>query len=373
MMHIGFDAKRIFYNRSGLGNYSRSTVELLLAYAPEHQYFLFTPSHYNGTCYKVPDATRVIYPSGYHRWFPYYWRSYHMHGAIQKSHIDIYHGLSNEIPADIRRTRVKSIVTLHDLIFLLHPEYYHRIDRWIYTQKYLHSCKLADRIIAISQETARHLTQYFHIDPARISVVYQGCHPQFLDRKDEVVCDAVRLKYQLPNRYILNVGTIEPRKNLLLVVQAMAAGKWDFDLVACGKQTPYENQIMDYAMRQGIAHKLHFLHHVDFVDLPAIYQMSRLMVYPSLIEGFGIPILEGLSSHTPVITTQGGVFGETGGDACYYVDPHSVQEMQTAIDKVLFDDTLRASMIQKGKMHIQHFTEPIIAQHLIDIYQSVLG
>lgn len=371
-MRIGFDAKRAFFNRSGLGVYSRSTVSLLARYAPGNEYVLFSPKHGNSAGFDVPASAEIIYPQGIASKVPSLWRSFGMAGSIRRSGVEIYHGLSHELPSDIRRAGVATLITMHDIIFVHHPELYKPADRYLYTRKYKRSCRAADRIIAISKQTKDDLVNIWNIAPEKIDIVYQGCDPVFAVEAPEEKRVEVRGRYSLPEKYILSVGTIEERKNLMLTVRAMAEGKLDVDLVACGRRTPYADSIMEYAAAKGIAGRVHMHHNVVFGDLPAIYQMADLLVYASLFEGFGIPILEAMNSRIPVITTAGGVFTETGGDACCYVDPFSVDAMTDALRTVLDNAALRKEMVEKGLLHAANFTEPLIAQNLVKVYSSLL-
>lgn len=373
MMRIGFDAKRLFFNRSGLGNYSRSTVKLLSEHFKENKYLLFTPKHGNREGFSLEDNMQVVMPSGIYSVVPSLWRSYAMASSLRREKLDIYHGLSNELPYDIRAARCRSIVTMHDLIFVRYPELYKPADVALYKQKYGRSCRKADKIIAISQQTRDDLVELWGIPEQKIEVVYQGCNPIFYQEATPQTKAAVRTKYSLPERYILSVGSIEERKNLLLTVQAMAMGKIDIDLVACGKHTPYADRVMNYAQQAGIAHRVHMLHNVNFEDLPAIYQMGCVMVYASIFEGFGIPILEGFNSGVPVITSQGGVFPETGGDAAMYVDPQSVDSMINAIRTVTENSALREEMITKGYAYRERFREHHIAENMMRVYRDVMG
>lgn len=371
-MNIGFDAKRLFFNGSGLGNYSRSTVSLLAKHAPENRYTLFTPKEGNRYGFEIPDNMGVITPQGIRAASGSLWRSYAMARAIRLSGVDIYHGLSNELPADIVRSGARSVMTMHDIIFVHHPELYKPVDRWLYTRKYLRSCRNADRIIAISRQTAGDLINYWHIPQEKIDIVYQGCNPAFehavSDKRRREVADI----YKLPSRYILSVGTIEERKNLMLTVRAMVEGALDIDLVACGRHTRYADSVMEYAARNGLGSRVRMLHSVTFADLPAIYQMASAFVYPSFYEGFGIPILEALNSGVPVITSRGGVFPETGGDACIYIDPNNSEEMADALRRVLNNGTVAADMVARGYAYARNFREPVIASNLTSVYKSLL-
>lgn len=371
-MRIGFDAKRVFFNRSGLGNYSRGVVELMAKYYGEDEYTLFSPKAGNPMEFRVPDGVKVVYPEGpVNRRLSSLWRSYNMAGAIKGAEIDLFHGLSNELPMDIRRSKVRSVLTMHDIIFVHYPELYKPFDRFIYTKKYRASCFNADRVIAISIQTKNDLINYWRVPEEKIDVVYQGCNPMFYSTAPQNVKEAVKAKYKLPDHYILSVGTIEERKNLMLTVQAMAEGRIDTDLVACGQSTPYADKVIEYATAHGIANRVHLIHNLQFDELPAMYQMSDVMVYASFYEGFGIPILEGMNSGVPVITSEGGVFPETGGDACYYVDPHSTESMIVALDKTLNDTALRESMVAKGRDYALRFRDEAVARNIRSVYQKL--
>lgn len=373
-MNIGFDAKRVFFNRSGLGNYSRSTVQLLSRFVGEHKYTLFAAKKGNLVDFEVPDGIETVYPDKLlWRKLSSLWRSYRMSAEIKQKKIDIYHGLSNELPADIKFAGCKSVVTMHDIIFVRFPELYKPIDRLIYTMKYRRSCHLADRVIAISNQTKDDLVKFWNINPDKIDVVYQGCNPLYYQIVSGEGRDFVRKKYNLPEKYILSVGTVEARKNLMLTVKAMAQGGVNIPLVVCGAWTPYKEQIDKFAEQNGIDHLMHFYNNVDLKDLPAIYQQSECLVYASIFEGFGIPILEGLNSGVPVITSKGGVFPESGGDACYYVDATSVDEMLEALEKVLHDNDLRENMIEKGYQHVQKFREEEIAKNIMNVYNKIIA
>jgi len=372
-MRIGYDAKRLFFNRSGLGNYSRSTLALLAKYYPENRYVLFTPRPGGGLGFRVEQNMTVVTPRGVWRAAPSLWRGYAMSGDIRRAGLDIFHGLSAEIPAGIRRTGARSVVTQHDLIFVRYPELYKPVDRALYTRKYRRSCLDADRIIAISEQTRRDLMELWNIPPEKIDVVYQGCSPIFAVEPDEQTLRRVRSKYSLPERYIVGVGTIERRKNLLLTLRAMACGTLeDVDLVACGRATPYLDELLSFAAANGLAGRFHPLTDCDFEDLPAIYRMSLASVYTSRFEGFGIPILESLTSGVPVITTSGGVFAETGGAAAFYVDPDDEGQMAAALQTAIYDPAARRRAIDLGYEHAARFTEEKIAANLERVYTSML-
>lgn len=371
-MNIGFDAKRLFFNGSGLGSYSRSSVENLCRYFPKNNYTLFSPKKGNPQNFNTDLCDNIIYPTGIASIAPSIWRSFACSGSIKKSGIDIYHGLSNEIPLDINRANLKSVVTIHDLIFIRFPELYKPIDRKLYIEKYGISCRIADHIIAISNQTKDDIVNFLEIDPEKISVVYQGCSPIYYNKSTEEQKNELRKKYQLPNQFILSVGTIEKRKNVMLTLQAIVEGKIDINIVICGRRTPYVDIIMAYAQNNSIANKITLIHNILTPELPTLYQMSIATVYTSIFEGFGIPIIESLNSGVPVITSQGGVFPETGGDACLYVDSHNTESMINALQRILSDVELRLSLAEKGYKHVEKFREEQTALKMMAVYNKLI-
>jgi len=372
-MRIGFDAKRAFYNRSGLGNYSRDIIKSLHQYFPDNDYHLYTPSLKKSISFIDSERIKICTPaikSG--KILGGYWRSVLLRYRLQKDKIDLYHGLSNELPFKIHKSKVKSIVTIHDLIFMRYPQWYKTIDRKIYETKFRYSSRLADRIIAVSKQTKSDLIQYFNIDEEKIRVINQGCNELFTNILTNDQKFPVMKKYDLPREYILYVGTIEERKNLLQIVKAIHQYKIDIPLIAIGKSTKYTDQVNEYVRRHQLKN-IRILHNILMDDLPAIYQNARLFIYPSIFEGFGIPILEALWSKVPVITAKGGCFDEVGGPSTLYVDPLNVDELGEAIIRVLSDKNLSNTMVENGYVHAQKFSNMIIAQQVMDLYQEVVN
>jgi glycosyltransferase involved in cell wall biosynthesis len=371
-MRIGFDAKRAFFNFSGLGNYSRNTIAYLGSKYPENEYHLYIPKRKlrfpNGEMSKYS----LEYPQSWTgRKLSSFWRSYWLGKRLEKDRIELYHGLSNEIPFDLPRPKVRSVVTIHDLIFMRYPEWYRPIDRKIYVKKAKHACQEADRIIAISNQTSSDIQEYTGTSPDRIDVVHQGCDPVFYSPVSEDGKKQLKQKYSLPSDYILYVGTIEPRKNLLKIVQALHSGSLDIPLIIIGRATPYIETVREFIGEHGMKN-IRFLKDVPNEDLPGLYQMAQIFVYPSRFEGFGIPILEALASRTPVITSAGGVFPEAGGSSSAYIDPDNPEELVESIRKILDDSTLQDLMREQGFQHAMRFTEDIIAGNIMDVYKKAL-
>ncbi len=378
-MKIGFDGKRANANNTGLGNYSRFVVSSLAEYYGENSYSMYIPRHKANREY---DTIVETYPSVDSRlpqrkiWrgtLRSLWRTKAIVGDVQRDEMDIYHGLSNELPVGIRRAGCRSVVTIHDLIYARFPQLFKPIDRWIYGLKFKYACSHSDAIIAVSECTKRDIVEFFGTNPDKISVIYQGCDPQFAKLYSQEQKEACRKKYNLPKRFISSVGTLEERKNILLAVKALEHLSDDIHLVACGRRTPYSERVEQYAAEHGLTDRVHLISGVSYTDLPLIYQLSEVMVYPSRFEGFGIPIIEAQSSHIPVVGATGSCLEEAGGDAALYVSPDDDKALADAVSKTIGDSELRATMIAKGVENVKRFSRQKIASDIETLYRRVIN
>lgn len=366
-MRIGFDAKRAFNNYSGLGNYSRYIISNICRFYPENDCFLYTPGIADAELFNEPKNTTIGLPEGIWSRSGSLWRNFRLNSRLNKDAIDLFHGLSNELPLGIHNSPIKSVITIHDLIFMEHPELYKSFSRYIYNRKVRYGTRVANRVIAASEQTKEDIMRFLHVDESRIRVVYQGCHRQFYRKVREETMHFARQRFALPAQYLLYVGTIEERKNLLKIVQALHEGHIDFPLVVVGKKTAYFNQVRQYIERNGISN-IYFLDQVQASDLPAIYQGSAGFIYPSSYEGFGIPVLEALNSGIPVITSRGGCLEETAGKGGLLIDPHNQEEMIHAIRQVLERSALRDRLVREGGVHALKFREEQTIPSLYNVY-----
>ena len=184
-MRIGFDAKRAFHNLSGLGNYSRNVINQLAELYSDNEYFLYNPKE-GIKIYGFPPERAVIRRPGnyFHKILPFLWRSWNLPKIIEDDRLDIFHGLSNELPFRIHKSSVRKVVSIHDLIFMVYPDLYKSADRLIYRKKFSYSAKTADIIIAVSEFTKKDIVKYFEIEPSRIEVIYQDCAPVFYNENN---------------------------------------------------------------------------------------------------------------------------------------------------------------------------------------------
>ena len=371
-MHIGFDAKRAFLNVTGLGNYSRYTINSLCRLYPENKYSLYTTGVNNSINYAAPENSRTVLPGTiWSKNLKSYWRSIGIVGTLKKDRVDLFHGLSNEIPLNLEKSGIRSVVTMHDLIFLRLPDLYKPLDRRIYLNKSRSAVRSADRIIAISKQTKQDLVELLGADEKKIRIIYQGCNPWFYEKTEPPFNKEIKLKYELPENYLLYVGTIEQRKNLLNILKALHLLDMKIPLIAIGRKTDYFNEVKQFIAENRIS-DVRFFHHIENRDLPAIYQSATAFVYPSSYEGFGIPVLEALNSGIPVITSKGGCLEETAGEGGLLVTPGNIEELAEAISMVIHDSELRSRMIQAGLKHALRFREENTIPDLIEVYNECM-
>ncbi|MEO8794736.1 MAG: glycosyltransferase family 1 protein [Daejeonella sp.] len=372
-MKLGFDGKRALQNFTGLGNYSRYILEILSAKFPQNQYLVYCPKK------QITDRTKHLYrlksvvlrfPES--KALKSFWRSFGIIKDLQKDNVQLYHGLSNEIPFGISKAGIKSIVTIHDLIYIRFPQFYPLLDRKIYAFKFKFACKNADKIIAISEQTKKDIIQFFGIPANKIEVIYQNCSSIFSETKTETELLEIAAKYSLPSKYLLSVGSIETRKNLLLIVKSLTLIPTDIHLVVVGKETAYTKIVKDYIASQNLVNRVHFLKNIPFSELPGIYQLSEIFIYPSRFEGFGIPIIEALQSGVPVIAATGSCLEEAGGPDSRYIHPDNEKDLADTINFILGNPDEKHKMIESGKEYAKRFADEIIAGQLIELYQNTL-
>ena len=370
-LKIGFDAKRIVRNGTGLGSYGRTLVNDLASYPLELR--LYAPDQGRDPlrqqikqqanvsfCYPAPSSLPFSKAL---------WRTKGIVSDLQRDGIQVFHGLSGELPIgirksgiSIRKSGIKSVVTIHDLIFLRHPEFYHWIDTKIYAWKFRQTIREADHIIAISECTKRDIIEYGDVDESKISLIYQSCAPKF----------TVSQSAAPRERYILSVGSIEARKNILLVVKALPYLPDDVKLVIVGRHTPYTDEVSTYAEKEHLSHRIRIMHGVSDEALPKLYAEAEAFVYPSRYEGFGIPIIEAISCGLPVVACTGSCLEEAGGPDSLYVDPDDAQAMAQAIRQVLRGAEGREKRIENSQQYIKRFAGRDVAGQVAELYRRLL-
>jgi glycosyltransferase involved in cell wall biosynthesis len=370
-MRFGYDAKRAFHNSSGLGNYSRDIIRILSNQFPDQYYILYNPKPSNLDWIKESDNVHIHYPkSKFWKIFSSLWRQRAISNQIKKDKIDLYHGLSGEIPGGIDRSKTKIAVTIHDLIFMRFPELYKPVDRKIYFNKVNFAVQNSDVIIAISKQTKNDIIHFLKVDENKVKVHYQGCHPAFKKEYSLAEKNTLRKRYNLPEKFILNVGTLEKRKNILFLLQAIK--DLSYHLVLVGKHTKYVNELEAFIGENQMQQRIHFVQGLQMKELAALYQAATLFCYPSLFEGFGIPIIESLFSRTAVITSTGSCFEEAGGPDSVYVKAGDFNDLKNEISDLMENEIRRHQIEESGYAFVQKFNDENVGNGMMEIYQNLL-
>lgn len=367
-MILGYEAKRVFHNRSGLGNYGRNLIRALAEHQPDNQYLL-----YNYKAGPIPFApspkVHEIRPPQKGALLAQLWRQRLVSGRAARDGVAIFHGLSAELPYGLPARGIRSVVTVHDLIFKRFPHYYQRVDRNLYLRKLNHACRIADRVVAVSRQTRADLIHFLGVPAEKILVVHQGCAPAFWEKQEAASAD-LRQRYQLPEEYVLFVGTLEPRKNPVLVAQACA--QLNIPLVLVGRATRYWQKFL----RQASPTQQKILHHRQvsaLPDLAALYQNAQCLAYPSQFEGFGIPLLEALAGGTPVITADNSALPEVAGPGGLLLDEVTAETLIEALQLLWRKPEKRAALAAAGRGHVQQFTDAVLARQWQGLYQEMLA
>ena len=360
-MKIGFDAKRAFHNNTGLGNYSRFVMEALLKYFPKNEYFAYSPKLSNRE-----NGIKGITPKN-----KFLWRSWFIKNDLQRDNIQIYHGLSNELPFGKMPSGIKTVVTIHDLIFERYPKLYPFFDTLIYKIKFRKACKNADAVVAVSEQTKQDIIDFYGINSEKIHVIYQDCDVAFQEKMHLEHIENVKSKYQIKKKYILSVGSIIERKNQASLVAAFhELNLSNYELILVGGHSKYQDEIEKYIKENNIKN-VNILNKVPFKDLPALYQGAALFVYPSFFEGFGIPIVEALHSGIPVVAATGSCLEEAGGEGALYANPLDYNDLADKILQVLVNKDLRKQLIVAGQKHVMQFSAECIAGKFNELYQKL--
>lgn len=378
-MKIGFDGKRAVNNMTGLGNYSRLVVEQLARHSSADKLLLYAPSERdNPRLDQIRHLTNVRFRFPAKGEAPFgksMWRTFGLPKILKADGVDIFHGLSNELPLNIAHAGIPSVVTIHDVIYRTMPQCYTAFDRRIYDYKYGHSARNATAVIAISECTKRDIMRFYGVEEEKIHLIYQDCHPSFRKAFDEKPPRDILAPYSLPEEYIVQVGTIELRKNALLSVQALAALSERYPsliLVLVGRPTPYLDTVMKEAERLRVADRVAVRSDIPFKHLPAVVHHARAALYPSRYEGFGLPVLEALNAGAPTVAATGSCLEEAGGDAALYVDPDDIRGMAEALESILSDPLKTSAMRSRGLSHAAAFTRRDMAAQIHDLYDALL-
>ncbi|MBI4790942.1 MAG: glycosyltransferase family 4 protein [Chloroflexi bacterium] len=301
------------------------------------------------------------------------WEQFVLPLALRQARIELAHALAFAGPLV---NSIPWIVTIYDLSFVRYPESFNAANRIYLNWAVRHSVRRADRVIAISESTKRDLVAQFGASPDKVAVVYCGSDPTFTPSQDQREVEMLRARRHLPEKMILHVGTIEPRKNIVRLLRAFARAKREarlpHRLALIGARGWKYAEVDAVIAAEGIASDVIFAGYVPQDELPLWYRAADLFVYPSLYEGFGLPPLEAMASGTPVVTSNAASLPEVVGDAALVVSPEDEAALAAAIVRALEDDGLRQELRARGLVQSAKFSWARAARETMDLYDAVL-
>ncbi len=373
---IGFDARYAMTDHEEFGSYSRLVIEAMALAAPRHTYFrsyapLRTP-HIGYEHIERLHNIETMEPDGaVWRKLRLPWRIWRVSNDLHNGNVELYHGLAEHIPMGLPHNNIRSVVTIHNTEFLYDntlansPE--HLANR-IYISRMLHR---VDRIVAVSECVKRDITKHFLIYPEKIDVVYPGVAKRFTAELSETYLNSVAEQYNLPERYILSVGTQLERRSYIKIINILPLLDADVHYVIVGRNTWHTTRLMRTARELGVSDRVHIIEHVAEEDMPAIYRRAAIHINLSRYEGFATNIAEAMAVGTPVITTRSSSMEEVADNAAMYVNPHNRDELVGAIGTLLNDNEVRGALITLGRRQASHFRPEVMAYNLINCYRRL--
>ena len=344
----------------------------LQKYFPQHEYHLYTPKvlrnkdtelFFNESKFIIHESKSKIKS---------FWRSYSIVNDLKMDKIEIYHGLSAELPFGIKKSGIKSVVTIHDLIFKFFPSDYKYLDRIIYEFKTKFACNIADQIISISEYTSRDIVNSYGIDDNKINVIYLPLSDRFSKEYKIKELEGIRNKFNLPSKFFLYVGSVNGRKNLKLIINSFSIidEKQRIPLVVVGNGKKYMNEVKNLIQEKELINYVIFLNNISNEDLPKIYRLSKFFVFPSVYEGFGLPVLEAIQSGTPVIVSDDTSLVEVAGDCGVVLPKNKVSHWAESIKAMSIENTKIKGFKENCTLHLKQFDPKVKSIMIMDVYNK---
>ena len=367
-MRIGIDARAFYPQRNGIANYVCGLVEQLPALAPEHEYFLYSHKEMSG-----PEPHRAFrrHVDCKFSWCPGPLWLWSRCGQFARRHkLDVFWSSTPALPLWVPRATLK-VVTVYDLVWRRFPETMTKYNFWVQRVMGENGIRSCDRVIAISRATGDELTQILGVPPERIKLVYPCIFESYKVQDSFRAAEYISSKYGVSPRYMAAVGTIEPRKNLSLLVRVLQMlkknGRLDCPLLIAGANGWRNSRLYQEVRESGLTEQeIRFLGYIPNEDLPQFYAGAQLFLFPSLYEGFGIPPLEAMACGTPVVASDAQPMPEVLGDAAILEPPSSAERFMEAIVRVLGDRSLHCAMRQRGLDRVRAFRWGATGRQLLE-------
>ncbi|HUN08573.1 MAG TPA: glycosyltransferase family 1 protein [Aggregatilineales bacterium] len=375
---IAIDYTPAYEQGGGIGRLTRELIAALARLEDDHAYRLFVMGAGRKPLPALPAerfawrGTRIT-----PKWWARVWGRGDLPLPVEAitGRVDLYHATDFLLPPTLTGTR--TLLTVHDLSYVRVPESANPSLRAYLDAVVPRSARRADQVLADSQATKDDLTALYGIPPEKITVILSGVDAHFRPIPDESTQAAVREKYRLGTRpYIFAVGTVQPRKNYIRLMQALDKLRrdgLDVMLVIAGGKGWLDDPIYQSLDALQLREHVHLIGFADDADLPTLYSAAQVTAFPSLYEGFGLPIIESMACGTPVVTSNVSSMPEAAGMAALLIDPLSVDELTGALARLLTDDGLRTDLIQQGYAQASRFTWSRSAQDLLTVYRRLLA
>jgi glycosyltransferase involved in cell wall biosynthesis len=371
-MRIGIDATALPPEPVGAGTYMIQLIRALTALEAEYELVIFAQSSGRALIGTLPyDHLAWITVSDKNPALRLIWEQTVLPVLASRAGLDLLHSLHYTRPY---RLGCSSVVTFHDMTYFLYPELHTLLRKLFFTQAIRSSARHADAIIAVSETTRRDTIRQLGVPAEKIFTAPNGVDPAFQPITDAHRLEGCRGKYNLPRDFILYLGTIEPRKNIPLLLRAyhrLAQTGSPYHLVITGKRGWMYKQVWETIEDLNLQPLIHFPGYIPVEELPIVYNLARVFVYPTIYEGFGLPPLEAMACGTPVITTAVPAMQELLGDAGILVPPQEEDALFQALRELLIDRQMQAHLSMKGRERARHFTWKSCAQTTMQVYQHV--
>lgn len=372
-MKIGIDIRIIGKKRTGDEAVFFNLVKNLATIDKKNEYFLFTDrdpekdADLAGEIKKLDFGQnfKVIFVKKTNR---FCWNFWYLPNYLRKNPVDVFH--TQYIAPFWLPKNVKLVLTIHDISFNYFPEYIKRTDLFFLKTLIPRSIRRADKIITVSRNERQQIIDFYKIPAEKIEIAYNGVDFERFSRAYSAEeKENIRKKYSLPEKFLLYIGTLQPRKNIPIAIEALKDLNIALVLAGNRKAHNFDPEIDDAIKKNNLADKIIFPGWIDEEDKPALLQMAACFVFPTLYEGFGIPVIEAMAAGTPVVCSGIPVLREISKDAALFCDPENSQEFAENISKVLADENLQNSLLEKGKKIAQNFNWQKTAEKTLEIYQ----
>lgn len=373
-MHIAIYAPRLSLPRCGIATYTTRLIEGLSEVDNKNSYTIFADGETTGRLGKLGGNFEVVHPGRFtgSRWASVIWEQTFLPRELRRRKVDILHSMNMVSPAALRS---RSVITYHDLTVLMFPELHSAVRQKYYAVSVPRSLRKADAVICISRSTRRDLLSAFDVEPSRVHVVHIGVEDSGSHRRGDGEEERVRARYGIEEPFVLYVGTLEPRKNVPRLLEGFVkAGRaWaDFPpkLVVAGRKGWQYGEIFAKASELKVEESVVFTGSVDDGDLGPLYRAATAVAYPSLYEGFGLPLLEAMAQGTPVVTSCVSSLPEVAGGAAVLVDPYDTDDIARGLADACLDTALRAKLKQRGTDRAKSFSWQQTARRTLKVYEG---